>query len=149
MSNGPEQISNFKSVFAHFVGYDGSGKSHTMTSLSLVTGIPKGTIRSHLDIKGSHPTWPMMMLYMKVLDSAFTDAILSPAGLSVIRAVEHESPTSGAMQTELARTMVMLAQALEDGRIDDNERGRLGPIFRATGQDLIAVSNRYDEELRK
>ncbi len=148
MTTSAERMSNFKSVFAHFVGYNTAGKAHTITSLSLITGIPKPTIQSHLDVKGSHPTWPMMLLYMKVLDSAFTDAILSPAGLSVARAEEHESPSSNQLQTELARTLLKLAQALEDGNIDKYEKMKLSPIFRATGQELISKSNEFDDYLK-
>ena len=148
MSNPVEQISNFKSVFNHFIGYEGAGKPHTPTSLSLITGIPITTIRSHMDGKGSHPNYNMLMLYMKVLDISFTDALLSPAGISVCRAEEHEAPTSHKALSGMAKTMHKLAVALEDNNVDDIEKKTLSPELRANGQAQIALANTFDDEVK-
>lgn len=147
MNNAVEQVSNFKGVFNHFVGYEGAGKLHTATSLSLLTGIPKITIRSHMDGKGSHPTWNMMLLYMRDLPREFTDALLSPVGFCVARADEHEAPTTQQAQSALARTMHKIAVALEDGVVDDKEKRELSPIIRHTAQDLTALANEYDGDI--
>ncbi|MBL4802818.1 MAG: hypothetical protein JKY45_13080 [Emcibacter sp.] len=149
MSNSPEQISNFKSVFAHFVGYDGAGKAHTLTSLSLVTGISKVTVRSHLVAGGSEPGLAMLMLYFRELDTSFTDAILSPAGLSVIRSMDHKAPTSQQAVTELSRTVTELSVALENNDVDDIEKRSLSPVLRQTGQDMLALANSYDDHLKE
>lgn len=148
MNQPIEQISNFKSVFNHFVGF--KDKPHTPKSLSLITGIGHTTIHSHMrEVGGSMPSLPMLMLYMKVLDSAFADAIFSPAGLTVSRADEHEAPTTHQAMSRLAKTMHAVAVAIEDLDVDNNEKRELSPTLRATGQDLIALANTYDDDLNQ
>lgn len=149
MNNVVEQVSNFKPVFNHFVGYEGAGKLHTAKSLSMLTGIPVITIRSHMDNKGSHPTWHMMLLYMRDLPVEFTDALLSPVGVSVCKAEEHEAPTTQQAQSALAKTMHKIAVALEDGQIDAREKAQLTPLIRETGQKLIALANQWQDDLKE
>lgn len=138
-----EHKRNFKKIFNCFVG--SNGQPFTPVSLSVLTGIPKNTIHAHMNPYGSMPTLPCLILYMKIFDVGFADALLSYAGLSVCRAEEHEAPTTSQAQSALAGTMHKIAVALEDGKIDNKEKEQLSPLIRETGQKLIALSNEYDE----
>jgi hypothetical protein len=138
-----EHKRNFKQIFNRFVG--SNGQEYTPVALSTITGIPTITIREHMKEFGSMPALPCLILYMKVFDVSFADALLSYAGLSVLRAEEHEAPTTHQAQSALAKTMHKVAVALEDGEVDEGERKDLSPIIRETSQQLTALANEYDE----
>lgn len=142
-----EHKRNFKQIINTFVG--SNGQPYTVASLSTISGLSKGTIRSHLDDFGSLPTLPHLLVYMKIFDTAFADAVVSYAGLSVCRADEHEAPTTHHAQLALAQLMKEIIEAFQDGTIDAAEKKKLSPILRETGQLQIALANSYEDELKE
>ena len=145
MDYSTERKKNFKRLFNLYVG--SNGQPYTPTYLEKVLAIPKNTIHSHMNEFGSMPTLACLFLYMKIFDVSFSNALLSYVGLEVVKAEEHETPSTQQTHSATARLLHKVAVALEDGQIDASEKRMLSPIMRDTATKLTALANQYDEEI--
>lgn len=139
-----EHKKNFKRELGRMIGP--YAQPYTVKDVAEKTGLTEATIRSHIDPFGSLPTLPHVLIYFKLFGPEFADGVLAYAGLSVCRADEHEAPTTHEAQIILAELMKEIIVALEDGHIDDEEKQRLEPILRKTGQMLIGLANQWKDE---
>ena len=117
--------------------YVGTGRRYSYGALSDAIGVDKRTIQAHAHGQCT-PEVPHLLRYMAVLPDAFAGHVLGLIGISVSRDTDAETLGPSTIVVRMTARLSLLAEALEDGRIDHQERNELIREMSALTSELTA-----------
>ncbi|WP_420584911.1 hypothetical protein [Ruegeria sp.] len=127
---------SFKSALNLFVG---QGKRYSCLELSAASGVCKRTIESYKAGDAMHSLERYQSL-CSVLGQAFFAATIKHLPFEV-RSTETTDISPPQLLTELLPTSGLMAEFLEDGRLDHQERAKLKPALADLRQRITEMEN--------
>lgn len=121
----------------------GRGKLFSVEMVAEATGISGSAIEKYL-AGDATPGMAALLRILAVLPEAFANHLLDLAGLTGAYRVGDAPVSEASALTDKLTAAQALAKALEDGRIDHQERAALTPQIRALGSRLLELAAQWE-----
>ena len=117
--------------------YVGRGRLYSVAALAEATGVGQRTLKSYFE--GATPGFQNWLILLRFLGSTFGAACMADAGVcAVVMRSDVEEACPHQTASEMASALSIMLKALEDGRIDHQERPEL---IRKCREAITSLSN--------